>query len=105
MSFPLKAFTVNAIKENKRNVLFVVIFVQLNHCFFYFLFSKENLRSFVGPGFEDLNGMDDRKTSVLSGDDYFGEKRFLCLSLDFSKIWKVLDEPHSSKCARVCSNV
>ena len=49
--------------------------------------------------------MDDRKTSVLSGDDYLGEKRFLCLSLDFSKIWKVLDEPHSSKYAKVGSNV
>ena len=73
--------------------------------FSLFLFSKENLRSFVGPGFEDLNGMDDRKTSILSGDDYVGEKRFLCLSLDFSKIWKVLDEPHSSKYAKVGSNV
>ena len=73
--------------------------------FSLFLFSKENLRSFVGPGFEDLNGMDDRKISVLPGDDYLGEKRFLCLFRVFLKFWKVLDEPYSSKNAKVCSNV
>ena len=73
--------------------------------FSLFLFFKKNLRSFVGPGFEDLNGMDYRKTSDLSGDGYLGERRFLCLSIDFAKIWKVLDEPHSSKNAKVCLNV
>ena len=49
--------------------------------------------------------MDDRKISVLPGDDYLGEKRFLCLFRVFLKFWKVLDEPYSSKNAKVCSNV
>ena len=45
MSFPLKenAFlTKNAIKENKRNVLLVIIFVQLNHCFLSFIFQEKS---------------------------------------------------------------
>lgn len=59
---------------------------------------QENLRSFEGPGFEDLRATNNRKISTFS--NRFVSREYL--NIDLEKIWQILEDPHSSQIARVC---
>lgn len=58
--------------------------------------AEENLRSFEGPGFEDLRATNNRKISTFS--NRFVSREYL--NIDLEKIWQILEDPHSSQIAR-----
>lgn len=61
--------------------------------------AEENLKAFVGPGFEDLKQNDlERSSSDISG---LNEKKDNFWKRIQPKIWNIMDEPHSSKLAKV----
>jgi len=63
--------------------------------------AEENLKAFVGPGFEDLKRNDlERSSSDISG---LNEKKDNFWKRIQPKIWNIMDEPHSSKLAKVVS--
>lgn len=63
--------------------------------------AEENLKAFVGPDFEHLKSNDlERSSSDISGID---EKKDNFWKRIQPKIWNILDEPHSSKLAKIVS--
>ena len=60
----------------------------------YFL-PKNNLKSFEGPGFEDLRGNPARRVSTVSTGGMSWIQR------NSELLWQIFDEPHSSLLAKV----
>lgn len=56
--------------------------------------AEENLKAFVGPGFEDLRNTD----AGLGSNESLGGNRWQRWQ---PKMWAILDEPHSSRLAKV----
>lgn len=56
--------------------------------------AEENLKSFEGPGFEDLQIKSNRKMSSISFSGYSWMQN------KFDETWKMMDSPHSSNFAR-----
>ncbi len=54
-----------------------------------------NLKSFEGPGFEDLKSMKQRKFSSFNSQDGFTCRERM------DKIWQVMDQPHSCTLSKV----
>ena len=57
--------------------------------------AEENLKNFEGPGFDDLR--EERRKSVRT------KRNNSCLDRYYDIIWKILDDPHSSKGAKIFS--
>ena len=65
------------------------------------MFFQANLRTFEGPGFEDLQVARCRKYSTFStfgGDESFVQR-------NMRSIWSLLNDPHSSELAKVNVNL